>query len=261
MKRRTAVIFTLLAIWFTLILLACNLAGNSEPPTLVPRASATPPATLGYSTLAPNQYPQQSTQIAPVALPPNVTLLNLLNQVDADRLFEHMDTLVAMRTRRINSPSTAPNTGIDAAAAYVLDQFNQIKASSYQNSFSVDTQNFPVNWENVPGTGKNIIGILPGTDVGGGVIVLGAHYDSISYNFDDSAAYAPGADDDASGIAALLEMARIMSQHHHRATIIFIAFSAEEIQRAGSQAFVNDYLKPKNINVTAMLNMDIIGSS
>lgn len=127
----------------------------------------------------------------------------------------------------------------------------------------MQTQEFPITWNDIRGTGKNIIGILSGTDVGGGVIILGAHYDSISYSFDDSSAFAPGANDDASGMAALLEVARIMSQRPHRATVIFIAFSAEEIQRAGSKAFVEDYLRAEggNFDVTAMLNMDIIGSS
>ena len=260
MNKRPTAIFIALAAWFLLVLLACTLSNSSEPPTLVPQASATPPPTIGYSTLAPNQYPQQATQLSPAVAPPDTTLLNLMNQVDADRMFVNIDALANMQTRRVNSSSATPGVGIDAAADYVLKQFNAIRDQSYQNSFSVLTQDFPINWDNMQSTGRNIIGILSGTDVGGGVYVIGAHYDSINYNFNDPTGYAPGADDNATGVAALLEIARIMSQHRHRATIMFVAFSAEEIQRMGSKAFVSDYLQANNISVNAMLNMDIIGS-
>ncbi|MCC6805554.1 MAG: M20/M25/M40 family metallo-hydrolase [Anaerolineae bacterium] len=237
------------------MLLACNLTGTPEAPTVVPRATSTPPPTIGYSTLAPNELPAGVTQVAPIPVPPDLTIVNLMNQVDVDRLFVHIDTLVNMRSRRVNSP------GIESAATYVQNQFNAIREGSFQNSFSVLTQEFPINFDGTQSTGKNVIGVLAGTDVGGGVIILGAHYDSISYNFNDSAAFAPGANDNASGIAALLEVARIMSQRRHRATIMFVAFSAEEIQRLGSIAFVEDYLRPNNVDVAAMINMDIIGSS
>ncbi len=258
-KRRTPILIPL-AVWFLLTLLACSLATSPEPPTLVPQATSTPPPTIGYATLAPNQYPQAATQAGPAAVPNNTTVLNLMNQVDADRMFETISTLVSMKTRRVNSPSDA-TSGIGAAEAYVLRQFNAVQAQSYQGSFAVTEEPFPINWDNMTSVGTNVIGILSGTDVGAGVIVLGAHYDSINYNFNDPNGYAPGADDDATGIAALLEIARILSQRPHRATIVFVAFSAEEIQRKGSQAFVSDYVKAHNIDVKAMLNMDIIGSN
>ncbi len=94
---------------------------------------------------------------------------------------------------------------------------------------------------------------------GGGIILIGAHYDSRSIDPNDATYPAPGADDDGSGIAALIEMARILSAQPHRATIMFVAFGAEEVGRKGSIAFVQ-YLQSKGIAVDAMLNMDIIGS-
>lgn len=263
MNKRTTVTFTLLPIWFLIVLLACNLTEQPAPPTVVPRPTSTPPPTIGYATLAPDQFPEEATQVAPVVVQPDASLLNVLNLVDADRLFETIDSLVAMQSRRVNSFPGSTTQGIDAAANYVLNKFNEIRQQSFQNSFSVQTHEFPINWEDTRSTGRNIIGILPGTQVGGGVIILAAHYDSISYNFGNSVSYAPGANDDASGMAALIEIARIMSQRRHRATILFVAFSAEEIQRAGSVAFVEDYLRAagSSFDVTAMLNMDIIGSS
>ena len=262
LNRRNSSTLLLLGAWFSLLLLACNIVGPPQPPpTLVPRATSTPPPTIGYSTLAPNELPPGVTPVAPIPAPPDLTIVNLMNQVDADRLFVSIDTLVNMRTRRVNS-SGAPDQGIDAASNYILNQFNVIREQSFQNSFSVATQEFPVNFEGTSSTGKNIIGVLSGTEVGGGVYILAAHYDSISYNFNDSAAFAPGANDNGSGIAALIEIARIMSQRPHRATIMFVALSAEEANRAGSIAFVEGYLRANpQIDVKGMINMDIIGSS
>ena len=260
MKRRSAATFVLLPICSLLVLLACNIAGPPPPPTIVPRASATPPPTIGFATLAPDEYPQQATQIAPVPVQPNNNLLSLMNQVDADRMFVHIDSLVGMQSRRVNSSLNGDGLGIGAAETYLINEFARIRDQSYQNTFSFFSQEFPFSVDDTSGIGRNIVGVLQGTNSDRHVIVLGAHYDSISYNFTDSAAYAPGANDNASGIAALLEIARIMSQRSHNVTVFFVAFSAEEIRRQGSISFV-EWLNREGYTVDSMLDMDIIGSS
>lgn len=239
--------------------LACNLSEDSRPPTIIPRASPTPPPTIGYATLQPDELPQEATIVAPER--DETVLLNLLNQVQPDRLFVHVNALQNFGSRHVNSPTDNPSYGIGAAADYIQRQFEAIRDQS-QGRFSVGApQEFPVEWAGVRSTGRNIIGVLSGTEAGAGVIVVGAHYDSISVERDSGTVPAPGANDNATGVAALLEIARIMSQRQPRATVLFIAFGAEEIQRVGSMAFVNDYLRPNNIAIDAMLNMDIIGSS
>ncbi|MCK6578627.1 MAG: M20/M25/M40 family metallo-hydrolase [Anaerolineae bacterium] len=259
MRHRRSV--PLLLIWLGLIAIACNLSDSPPPPTIVPRATSTPPPTIGYATLAPNELPSAATQIASVPQQPDVALANLIIQVVPDRLFLHIDMLTRMKTRHVNSSYTHPNEGIGAAARYVQAEFNAIRQISIQQAFSVFTHEFPVEFAGVSSTGQNIIGVLQGYEPGAGVIVLGAHYDSINLDFENASADAPGANDDASGMGALIEIARILSQKRHRATIMFVAFSAEEVQRQGSIAFVKDYLQGQNIDVTAMINMDIIGSS
>ncbi len=241
--------------------LACNLTDNAAPPTLVMRASVTPPATIGFATLAPEELPAQATTIPRSESRPDTTLLNVMNQVEPDRLILHIDALVGMRTRHVLSSWTNPSEGIGAAYNYIMTQFNGIRDQS-QNSFSVlQSQEFTINFGDTDTIGRNIIGVLQGTETGAGIILIGAHYDSISLDFENGTAYAPGANDNATGVAALLEIARVMSQRPHRATIMFVAFGAEEIQRKGSTTFVNDYLRANNIQIDAMINMDIIGSS
>lgn len=241
-----------------IVALACNLTSDARPPTLV-RATNTPPPTIGYATLAPNQLPQQVTVVPQQQT--EAILLNLMNQVQMENLSAHVSRLEGFYTRHVSSSRNDPERGIGAAANYIQQQFEQIRANSYQNSFAVFTHEFPVNWGDTQLTGVNVVGYIQGTETGRGVIVIGAHYDSISVDSQDGNAYAPGANDNASGVAALIEIARVMSQRPHRSTIMFVAFGAEEVRRQGSIAFVKDYVQGQNIDVRYMINMDIIGSS
>ncbi|MBZ0297257.1 MAG: M20/M25/M40 family metallo-hydrolase [Anaerolineae bacterium] len=259
MKRHTSLLSLAFGLWMLFLLLACNLSNTSEPPTIAPRASSTPPPTISYATLSPEELPQvASTAVAGV---PQVdaNLLNLMNQIETDRLMLHVDTLQNFRTRHVNSVQNLPDQGIGAAYNYVMGQFEDIVTSS-QARLTAFPQPFEVTWADVTSDQRNIVAFISGTEADAGVIVVGAHYDSISIDVEDGSAYAPGANDNASGIAALIEMARVLSTRQHHASIMFVAFAAEEINRQGSIAFVNNYLLPRDVDITAMINMDIIGS-
>lgn len=260
MMKRTSVGILLLGLWFAFVLMACNLTTPTGPPTLVPRATATPQPTIGFATLAPDELPMQATAAPPVVN--NVELLNLMNQVSSERLMNHVQTLQNFGTRHVNSSYTDPNNGIGAARNYITNAFKEIESQS-QGRFRVIPHSFPIEFNGVRSTAENVVGYLAGRETGAGVIVIGAHYDSISFDQGDGTAYAPGANDNASGTAALLELARVLSASLEppRATVLFAAFSAEEIGREGSKAFVRDYIQPYDLEVTAMINMDIIGSS
>ncbi len=258
MKPKSLVPLGVLFIVVLTVAAACNLTNNNEPPTLVPLPTDTLQATIGYYTAVPPvQTPQNnssSNQSSPLTAKANMDAL--LNQVDADHLFIHITTLQDLGTRHVNSPDL-PNSGVAAAYRYVRGQFDAIAAKS-EGRFSVVATPFNLNWAGVNTTQRNIIGTISGNATGGGIIVLGAHYDSVSIDPNDGSYPAPGANDDGSGIAALIEMANILSQRPHRATILFVAFAAEEVGRMGSKAFINQY---RSIPFNYMLNMDIIGSS
>jgi len=240
--------------------LACNLSGDDRPPTIIPRASPTPQPTIGYATPRPDELPDEATIVAP-QVRTDAALTGILSQVAADQLFVHVNALQNMFTRHVNSAQTDPNYGIGAAANYITQQFATIRDQSSGRFILMEPHRFNFEWANQSNTGSNIVGVLQGSDPGAGIILLGAHYDSISRLYEDETAFAPGANDNASSVAALIEIARIMSQRPHKATVMFVAFGAEEIQRRGSTAFVNDYVVPNNLPIEAVLNMDIIGSS
>lgn len=216
---------------------------ESSPPIIGLRPTPTPSLTV-------TPTPPRASQ---------VYLLNLVNQVQTDRMMVHITTLADFRTRHVNSSQTLPNFGIGAAADYLLGQMQAIARAS-NGQFSVFEHPFEATYNNVTSPQRNIVGVLQGTDAEAGVIVVGAHYDSRSWDLRDFAAYAPGADDNASGVAGVLEIARIMSQTPRRATILFVLFSAEEVGRQGSIAFVQEYLLPFDMQDVIMLNLDTIGS-
>jgi hypothetical protein len=113
----------------------------------------------------------------------------------------------------------------------------------------------------------NVVGILPGSDpkLKGEAIVIGAHYDHLGRGGEGSLAPREGeihhgADDNASGVAGLLELARMFSSQAQRPrrTIVFMAFSGEEEGLLGSDYYVNHPIVPL-ANTVAMINMDMIG--
>jgi len=111
-------------------------------------------------------------------------------------------------------------------------------------------------WEDsVPYGSANVIGIIRGAQFPDSVIVIGAHYDSISE--DDPLNVAPGADDNASGVAALVETARLLGGILPRMTLEFVSFSAEEIDFCGSRHYAGEAVESGK-KIKAMINMDMI---
>lgn len=247
----------LLIAWFSLVALACNLTSNEKPPTLVPQGpiGVATQATLGY--IPPPPGAEGGTAVA--ANPSiDIEMFNLVNEVQSDRLMLHIRNLVDFRTRHINSSLTSQTEGIGAAANYIQRQFEDIRADN--PDFAIFPHSFQAGYNDKISTQQNIIGILQGTDQNAGVVLIGAHYDSRNDDLDDAVGPSYGADDNGSGVAATIELARILSQRPHRSTIIFALFSAEEVGRQGSKAFVQDYILRYDIPLIGMINLDTIGS-
>ncbi|MBI4789529.1 MAG: M28 family peptidase [Chloroflexi bacterium] len=98
-------------------------------------------------------------------------------------------------------------------------------------------------------TGQNIVATKRGSS--DGVIVLGGHYDSVDAG--------PGAGDNGSGTAVLLELARVLGQQPHKNTLVFIAFDAEELGLYGSRYYVERLSAADRANIKGMLNFDMLG--
>src|SRR5437764_11221674 len=127
--------------------------------------------------------------------------------------------------------------------------------------------NVNVNVNRIESPSFNVVGILPGSDakLKNETIVIGAHYDHLGRGGEGSLAPREGeihhgADDNASGVAGLIELARMLSTQNPkpRRTIVFLAFSGEEEGLIGSDYYVNHPIVPL-ANTIAMINMDMIG--
>lgn len=101
---------------------------------------------------------------------------------------------------------------------------------------------------------ENVVAVKPGVGHPERQVVIGAHYDSISRNFD----VCPGADDDASGVACLLECARLLAPHDFDYTIVFVAFCGEEEGLVGSEAYAAA-AAARGDDVVGMIQVDMIG--
>jgi hypothetical protein len=215
---------------------------------------------LSYATPQGGNVPNQSTQGAPQQTSVDIELFNLMNRIESERLMAHINALVGFHTRHVNSSTQSLTRGVGAAANYISETFKQIQAQS-GGKFVTFEQPFTASYNGIASTQRNIIGYIQGTSAEAGIIVVGAHYDSRTDDLTDATSFAPGADDNGSGVAAILEMARVLSTSPMRATIVFVLFSAEEVGRQGSKAFVQDYIMVHNLPVIGMINLDTIGSN
>ncbi|MCU0475004.1 MAG: M20/M25/M40 family metallo-hydrolase, partial [Anaerolineae bacterium] len=241
------------------LLSGCNLTTDDAPPTLMPQMTDAPIPTLGYSTPIPGQEPTP-TPSGVNAQPVGAQLYGLLNQVSSDRQYNTIARLQGFFTRHVNSSQTSETEGVGAAARWLYGEFQQIQADS-QGNFQAFTHGFTATYNGVQSGQQNIVGVINGNLPNTQAIVIGAHYDSRTDDLRDNLAFAPGAADNGSGVAAILEMARIFSQIRPRATLIFVLFAAEEVDRQGSRAFVRDYIRGYNIDVKLMINIDTVGST
>lgn len=254
-------VFVFVLAWVSLTAIACNLASPTEPPvaTIVPQPEddiAMP--TIGMSTPSPDE--QAANGEIPTAAPPTgAYLYSTLNQVDPTRMMNHIAMLQGFSTRHVNSTQTSDTSGVGAAFRYITREFEKIQEESRGN-LVVFPHPFNASYNGINSGQHNVVGIINGTEQNTPAIVIGAHYDSRTNELTD-AAWGPGANDNGSGVAALLEMARILSQRRPRTTLIFVAFSAEEVNRQGSIAFIRDYIQPYGITVKLMINIDTIGSN
>ncbi len=187
----------------------------------------------------------------------------MVNEVSVDSLRSYINTLVSFGTRSTLSTQTDAARGIGAARNWVLKKFNEFaKNSGGRLSAMIDTTTIEAGSRIAsPLLLGNVMATLKGTNPNDHrIFIISGHLDSRRSDVMDKTGDAPGADDDGSGTAAVIECARIMSQHSFPATIIFVAVSGEEQGLYGS-TFMANKAKKENWDIRAVLNNDIIGSN
>lgn len=195
---------------------------------------------------------------------------SIVSQISADRIADIQKKLESFGTRNIYSATDDPAHGIGAAREWIAAQF---RSYSPKLQVSFDKHRLARQgraFKNVEIW--NIVAALPGTGEPERQVIISGHYDTINLVYRTgangqrelgpeatAAAPAPGVTDDGSGTAAVMELARVMSQFQFRKTILFVAFAAEEYGLFGSGLYAEDAAARHDL-IEGVFNNDIIGS-
>ena len=194
---------------------------------------------------------------------PDPAIGAIVAKVSAERLQAADTKLVGFGTRNTFSEKLGDQRGVFAARAWIADQFREIaKASQGRMTVAYDTHVHAADGKRVPRDVEisSVIATLRGDEPGGRTYVMSSHYDSRNSDNADITQDAPGADDNGSGTAAVIEAARVMAALPTHATVIFAAYDSEEQGLLGS-AHHAAALKAAGVDVEGDLNNDIIGAS
>jgi hypothetical protein len=188
----------------------------------------------------------------------------MVDEISSERIENYVRTLVSFQTRHNLSSRDNPSQGIGAAWNWVKAEMEKNIPAS-QGRLEVKFEEYTVGGKGqripYPVKLKNVVATLRGTDPSDDrKILISAHLDSRVQLDNDSTSFAPGADDDGSGIAAILEMVRILSSGKFPATIVFMAVTGEEHGLYGARHMAAK-AKNENWNIVAMLNNDMIGNN
>ncbi len=188
----------------------------------------------------------------------------MASEVSKDSLESYVKKMVSFGTRNTLSTQTDPKRGIGAARNWVLNRFSEFaKQSNGRLTAFIDTVTLLPDGRrvDVPLLLGNVVATLKGVDPNDDrIFIISGHLDNMRSSVMDRTGDAPGANDDASGVAAVMECARIMSKYSFPATLIFVAVSGEEQGLLGA-SFMAEKAKKQNWNIEAVLNNDIIGSN
>ena len=184
----------------------------------------------------------------------------MLKEVSAKNIENSIRKLVSFGTRNTLSEQNNPIRGIGAARDWIFAEMQKI-SNDCGGCLSVEKQSFEQPKANripQPTILTNVVATLKGVGNPERIYVVSGHYDSMCSSPTDAVCDAPGANDDASGTAAVVEMARVMSKYKFDATIIFMTVAGEEQGLLGA-AYFAEQAKKNNWNIEAMFTNDIIG--
>jgi hypothetical protein len=220
------------------LLLACALASPRVAPAQAPSAAAHPPPA--------------AAQADPITA--------LLAQVSEKRIRERIAKLVSFETRHTLSDTKSDSRGIGAARRWIEAD---LRASSAATGGRLDVRTLVSNSKRKDGSEPEVVdvyGFLPGKqkDPLGRTYLVSGHYDSRATDVKDATSPAPGADDDASGTAVVLELARVLAGGEFDANIVFLCVAGEEQGLWGSADFA-EFAQAEKLALDGVITNDIVG--
>lgn len=213
------------------------------------------------------QTPTQATPPAASAATPRVPLhpevAALLAEISPQRIERTIAKLVSFGTRHTLSETESDTRGIGAARRWIHRELQACStAAGGRLQVAFDEHVVPPS-ARIPTATKvvNVVATLPGTDAlaRDRHFIVSGHYDSRASEVMDATSDAPGANDDASGTAAVMEMACLMAKHSYPATLVFMAVAGEEQGLLGADGYAANARRTGQ-RIDAMITNDIIGS-
>jgi hypothetical protein len=263
-----AFLSTRLAPRLTSGLLALGLAGclaGAEPSQMTAPDDREPAAqAAAVSTEQP--IPRAPVGVVPSVPPPEV-VGRMLAEVEPRRMARYVETLAGFGTRHTLSDTKSTERGIGAARRWIKAELELSAEASGRGKRRRMAVHFERHRQGPDGRRidrsvelVNVLAVLPGTmrKARARRYYVIAHYDSCASDIMDATSDAPGANDDASGVAVVLELARIMSRQEHDATLVFMATVAEEQGLIGARLHAKR-AKKKGLDVRGVLSNDIVG--
>lgn len=178
-------------------------------------------------------------------------------RISADSMLSYLEVLRTFKNRNTGSDTVSAIKGIGAARRWVYRKFQEFSAqngsrlipSYLQFDLLICTQS----------QHRNVVAVLPGSDTSDkSIVIIEGHIDSRCAGLCDTACLAEGMEDNGSGTALVMELARVMSKYTFKHTIVFTAVIGEEQGLYGAKAFA-DYAKQKGIKIRTVLNNDVVG--
>jgi hypothetical protein len=172
-----------------------------------------------------------------------------------------VEKLVSFGTRHTSSSTTDPKRGIGAARNWTAAEFDKLSLAC-GGCIAVDRPSARFEGPRAPQgvIVEDVLGIQKGTGDPSHIVIVAGHIDSRNSDAVDATGDAPGANDDGSGVALVMEAARLLSKEKHNATIVYAVLSGEEQGLWGGKLLA-DTAKARGWNVAAMLNNDIVGNT
>jgi hypothetical protein len=219
-------------------------------------------AAVAAVVLVPGSGAQSDEPPPPLGTQTSAEVTRILGEMSAANVEEYDRALVSFGTRHTLSSQTDNKRGIGAARDYIYGEMKKFAAKS-GGRMTVEKQSFvapPGPRIPEPTTITNVVATLRGTKNPERTYVVSGHYDSRCSDVMNSTCDAPGADDDASGVSAVMEMARVMATRKFDATIVFMAVAGEEQGLYGSTHYA-ELATQSGQRIDGMFTNDIIGSS
>ena len=187
----------------------------------------------------------------------------MVDSVEADRIEEDIQAMVGFGTRHTLSDTTSDERGVGAARRWLKAEFERISADC-GGCLEVKYQKTVVpagETERIPSRTPvyNVVAIQRGTEHPNRYVLMGGHLDSRVSNIMDSTSRAPGANDDASGVAGAVEAARVLSKRDFASSIVYVGYTGEEQGLFGS-THAAEVAVEEDWTMAGVLNNDMIGN-